>query len=70
MLDPDPNQVPLRQKVTFPEVPVPQHWLQICVGFNADPDPALYLNVDPDPGSQTNADPDPGKTLPPQKVGF
>jgi hypothetical protein len=31
------------------------------MGFNGDPDPALYLNADPDadpdPGSQTNADP-------------
>jgi|LakMenE01Jun11ns_1017448.scaffolds.fasta_scaffold8664386_1 hypothetical protein len=28
-------------------------------GFNADPDPALYLSADPDPDpeSQTNADP-------------
>ncbi len=32
-------------------------------GFNADPDPALYLNSDPDPESQTNADPDPGQTF-------
>jgi hypothetical protein len=23
----------------------------ICIGFNADPDPAFDLNADPDPGS-------------------
>ncbi len=38
------------------------------IGFNADPDPALYLSadLDPGPGIQTNADPDydPGQTLP------
>ncbi len=30
---------------------------RIRIGFNADPEPDLYLNVDPDPGSQTNSDP-------------
>jgi hypothetical protein len=38
--------------------------LWICIGFNADTDPAfdLHADPDPDPGSQTNADPDPGQT--------
>jgi hypothetical protein len=33
--------------------------LWICIGFNADPDPAFYLSADPDPdqGSQPKADP-------------
>ena len=46
--------------------------LRIRIGFNADPDPAVYLNADPDPESQTNAypDPDPGQTLPSQKGEF
>ena len=44
--------------------------LWIRIGFNADPDPALYLNADPDAGSQTNADPNPGPTFPIQKVKF
>jgi hypothetical protein len=47
-------------------------WIRI--GFNADPDSALYLNPDPDPGpgSQTNAhpDPDPGQTLKTPKDKF
>ncbi len=44
--------------------------LWIRIGFNADPDTALYrylnANPDPDPGSQANADPDPAQTLPEQ----
>ena len=36
--------------------------LWIRVGFNADPDPAVYLNADPDP--------DPGQTFKSQKVDF
>jgi hypothetical protein len=31
--------------------------LWIRIGFNADPDQALYFNADSDPVSQTNADP-------------
>jgi hypothetical protein len=31
--------------------------LWICIGFNADSDPAFYFNADPDPGSQTKAYP-------------
>jgi hypothetical protein len=36
-------------------------WIRI--GFNADPDPALYLNadLDPDPGRKTSAVRDPGQ---------
>jgi hypothetical protein len=46
--------------------------LWIRVGFNADPDPVIYLNADPDPGSQINADPGgPGPwTFKSQKVEF
>jgi hypothetical protein len=48
--------------------------LQPQWGFNADPDPTIYLNAvpDPDPGSQNNADPDPvpGQILPSLNVGF
>jgi hypothetical protein len=36
-------------------------WIRI--GFNTEPDQAVYLHADPDQGSQTIADPDPGKTL-------
>jgi hypothetical protein len=36
-------------------------WIRI--GFNADPDPTLYLNADPDPDKpvRINAYPDPGQ---------
>jgi hypothetical protein len=46
--------------------------LWIRCGFNAGPDPAVYLNADPDPGIQTNADPnlDPGQTLKSHKVEY
>jgi hypothetical protein len=46
--------------------------LWICIGFNADPDPAFYPNADPDQdsGSQTNAYPDPCQTLKSQKVEY
>jgi hypothetical protein len=50
--------------------------LWIRIGFNAHPDPFLYMNADldtdPDPGSQTNADPDPdpGQTVKSQKFEF
>jgi hypothetical protein len=39
--------------------------LWICIGFNANPDPAFYLKSDPVPGNKTSAyqDPDPGQTL-------
>ncbi len=46
---------------------VPVLWIRI--GFNADPDQALYFNADPDPGRQTmriHPDPDPGR----KKVQF
>ncbi len=52
-------------------------FFQCCgPGFNADPDPALYLNADPDtnpdPRNQINADPDqdPGHNFKSQKVEF
>jgi hypothetical protein len=41
--------------------------LWIRIGFNADPDPALYLNADTDPGIQNNYDPDPGQAFKSQK---
>ncbi len=53
--------------------------LWIRIGFNADPDLALYLNEDPDPdptkepnkcGCTLHAFPNPGQTLPSLKVEF
>jgi hypothetical protein len=46
--------------------------LWICIGFNADPEPAFNFSADPDtdPGSQTNADPETGQNFTPQKVEF
>ncbi len=37
--------------------------LWIRIGFNADPDPAIYRNADPDPRSLTNANPDSSQIL-------
>jgi hypothetical protein len=49
--------------------------LWICIGFNADPDPAFYLKAHPVRGAKpmwihANLDPDSGQTLPLQKGEF
>jgi hypothetical protein len=47
--------------------------LWIRAGFNADPDPAIYLNADPGPESQQmriQADQDPDQTFESQQVEF
>jgi hypothetical protein len=52
----------------------------ICIGFNADPDPAFYLNADPDTDPdprkkktmciQADPDPDPDQTFESEKIEF
>jgi hypothetical protein len=44
--------------------------LWICIGFNADPEPAFNLNADPDLGRQTNAEPDTNQIFTPQMLNF